>query len=123
MVATVARPQSDNAAGNPQLPEQSVLLAGYLGRLAKAIFGCLSGLIRGLRERNFAFLMRSNSETYQRCQSPPSSAAAIASSKAPRASLSRMHARSGEAAAIVESDGALNDQSAPHITTMDCRSR
>ena len=39
VVATLAHPQTGNAEGDPQLPEQSALLAGHLGRLVKAIFG------------------------------------------------------------------------------------
>jgi hypothetical protein len=54
MVAALADPQTGDAAGNPQLPKQSALLAGDLGRLVKAIFG-RQGLIRGLPEQNFAF--------------------------------------------------------------------
>src|ERR1700732_3966772 len=39
VVATLAHPQTGDAEGDPQLPEQSALLAGHLGRLGKAIFG------------------------------------------------------------------------------------
>src|SRR6202030_2293152 len=38
VVATLAHPQTGNAEGDPQLPKQSALLAGHLGRPGKAIF-------------------------------------------------------------------------------------
>src|ERR1700751_4665121 len=50
VVAALAHPQTGNAEGDPQLPEQSSLPAGHLGCLVKAILGRQGGLIRGLLE-------------------------------------------------------------------------
>ena len=50
VLATLAHPQTGNAEGDPQLPKQSALLAGHLGRLVKAIFGRQSELIGRLLE-------------------------------------------------------------------------
>jgi hypothetical protein len=55
VAATLAHPQTGKAERSPQLPEQSALLAGDLGRLVKAIFGRRGRLIGRLLEQHFAF--------------------------------------------------------------------
>ncbi len=55
VVATLARPQTGNAEGNANLPEQGLLLAGHFAGPIEAIFGRLDGLTGGLLAQKFAF--------------------------------------------------------------------